>query len=479
MKTCLVDIQVGTRSTESVDTELLVSVSLPAHGAHDLNGHGGDTIGKNRQAVLLVLKVESLEAGHRDDAGLDVLVLLEVLGSIDSDGDLGTGGNQGNVGTLDLAQDVTTLCSLLDGRALELGEVLARQSNDARALLGSQADVVSTAGLVTVGRSPDEAVGESTEVGKSLNRLVSRAVLTKTNRVVGGDPDGADARESRQTDGSGSVGNEVQEGTRVRQDGAVGSKAVHDGTHAVLTDTVSDVSAGVVTETGGLGLEVDSLLPSGQVGASQISGTTEELGNDALDLGEDGLGQLSGSNGGVGGAVDGEALLPALGKLAGQSAGEVGVLLGELLLVLGEELVPLLLTGSALRRSLTVEVVDLLGNSEALVRVEAPLLLELLDVVSLEGRAVDTVGALVLGTVTNGGSELDEGRLVSNGLGLLDGSLNASKVVVTVIDLDDVPAVSLVSLRDILSEGNSGVTINGDLVVIPDGNEVAELEVTG
>jgi hypothetical protein len=39
-----------------------------------------------------------------------------------------------------------------------------------------------------------------------------------------------------------------------------------------------------------------------------------------------------------------------------------------------------------------------------------------------------------------------------------------------------VPAVRLVPLDDVLSESLVGVTINGDLVVIPDGNQVAELE---
>lgn len=179
--TCLVDILVGTRSTESVDTELLVSVALPAHGAHDLNGQRGDTVGKDRQAVLLVLEVEGLEAGHGDNASLDVLLLLEVLGGVDGNGNLRTGRNQGDVSTLNLVQDVTTLGGLLDGRALELGKVLTRQSNDARGVLGSQADVVSTTGLVTVSRSPDHGVGESAEVSKSLNRLVSRTILSETN----------------------------------------------------------------------------------------------------------------------------------------------------------------------------------------------------------------------------------------------------------------------------------------------------------
>lgn len=150
-----------------------------------------------------------------------------------------------------------------------------------------------------------------------------------------------------------------------------------------------------------------------------------------------------------------------------------------LLAVAGEELVPLLLGGGTGSDDLASQVVDLLGDGEALVRVEAPLLLELLDVVSLERGAVDTVGALVLGAEANDGLELDDGGLVLDGLGLLDGLLDAVEVAITVGDLEDVPAVGLVSLLDVLGEGLVGVTVDGDVVVIVDGNEVAELQVAG
>lgn len=49
--------------------------------------------------------------------------------------------------------------------------------------------------------------------------------------------------------------------------------------------------------------------------------------------------------------------------------------------------------------------------------------------------------------------------------------------MVAVVDDDDVPAVSLVALGNILSEGDIGVTVNGNVVVVVDGNEVAQLEV--
>jgi hypothetical protein len=43
---------------------------------------------------------------------------------------------------------------------------------------------------------------------------------------------------------------------------------------------------------------------------------------------------------------------------------------------------------------------------------------------------------------------------------------------------DDLPVVSLESLGNIFSESNVRVTIDGDLVVVVDGDEVTELEVT-
>lgn len=454
-------------------------VLLPAHGAHDLNGQRGNAVGKNAEAVVLGLGIEDLHAGHRDDTSLDVVLLLELLDGINGDANLGTGGDKGDVGTLNLVEDVATLDGLLDGRTLKLGKVLAGESEDAGGVLGSKGDIVGSAGLVAIGRAPDHAVGEGTEVGQDLNRLVSRAVLAKTDRVVGGNPDSADLRKGRETDGTGSVRDEVQEGTTIGDDGAIGGHTVKDGTHTVLTDTEADVTASVGTETSGGRLEVDGTLPPGEVGAGQIGGTTNELGNSLEDLVENSLGKLAGSDGGVGGGVDGEVLLPALGEVTLLAADEIVVLSLELLSVLGEELVPLLLLSSTLGGSLVAKVIDLLGNGEALLGVEAELLLELLDIVSLEGRAVDTVGALGLGAETNGGLELDKGRLVSDLLGLLESLGDLVEVVVAILDGENVPAVGLVTLEDILSESLVGVTINGDLVVIPDGNEVAKLEVTG
>src|SRR5690606_9600053 len=102
--------------------------------------------------------------------------------------------------------------------------------------------------------------------GKSLDRLMGRTVLTKTNGVVGGNPNDLVVREGRETDGTGGVGDEVQESTTIGNSGTVDGQTVHDGTHTVLTDTVADIATSPVTETSRRGLEVGGALPPGQVG---------------------------------------------------------------------------------------------------------------------------------------------------------------------------------------------------------------------
>ena len=51
--------------------------------------------------------------------------------------------------------------------------------------------------------------------------------------------------------------------------------------------------------------------------------------------------------------------------------------------------------------------------------------------------------------------------------------------MVTVLHAGDIPSVGLVTLEDILGEGNVSTTVNGDVVVVINDNQTAELEVAG
>ena len=81
-RTYSVDILVGTRGTEAVETELLVRVAFPAHGRANLDRQNGNAVGKNLELVLFGLSVKDLEARNRDNTGDDAVVLLQVGSSL-------------------------------------------------------------------------------------------------------------------------------------------------------------------------------------------------------------------------------------------------------------------------------------------------------------------------------------------------------------------------------------------------------------
>jgi len=266
----------------------------------------------------------------------------------------------------------------------------------------------------------------------------------------------------------------------------------------VLTDTVTDITTSVGAETGALRLEVPGDLRTGQVGSGKIGGTTDELGEDIVEVAEDGLGQLARGNRRVGRLVEREGLLPALGKETSEPSLKLSTLGGELLLVSGEELVPLLLGGSTNSSGLSVQIVHLLGHDEGLIGVETELCLDALGIISLEGVSMNTAGSLELGAVTDGGGELDDSRFVGDSLGFGDSLLHGLKILVTVLDVESVPAICLEPLHDILSECAVGITVldnlsaisspskshisiayDGDVVVVVDGDQLAKLQMTG
>lgn len=85
---------------------------------------------------------------------------------------------------------------------------------------------------------------------------------------------------------------------------------------------------------------------------------------------------------------------------------------------------------------------------------------------------------LVGGSISNEGGDLDEGGLVGDRLGLSDGLADGVVVGVSVLDMDNMPSKGLVPLGNIFSEGDLSVSVDGDLVVIVEGNELAEAPVT-
>lgn len=173
-----------------------------------LHRQDGCAAAQDAELVLLGLAVEDRPAGQADYADLQALG-LELLRRLKDDADLATRADEGEVLALNFVDDVATLERTLEGRRLEVGEVLTRQSEDRGGVLAGECAVVRGGGLVAIGRAPDIDVGSGAEGCDGLNGLVSGAVLAKTNGIVGRNPDDLVSAESRQANGTGSVGNEV------------------------------------------------------------------------------------------------------------------------------------------------------------------------------------------------------------------------------------------------------------------------------
>ena len=86
-------------------------------------------------------------------------------------------------------------------------------------------------------------------------------------------------------------------------------------------------------------------------------------------------------------------------------------------------------------------------------------------------------GVLLGGAEADGGADGDDGGLVLDRLGALDGRQDGVDVVVAVGDARDVPAVGLVALERVLGEGDVGAAVDGDLVVVVENDQTAQLEV--
>lgn len=129
--THLVDIHIRPTSPKPIQPELLMRIPLPAERRHRLHAHRRDAVGDDLQAVFLALGIEDLEAGHADHARFEVVVFLHVLDGLDADADLGARAHERDVCVLGVDADVPALDAVLDGRGFQVGQVLARQRQDA------------------------------------------------------------------------------------------------------------------------------------------------------------------------------------------------------------------------------------------------------------------------------------------------------------------------------------------------------------
>jgi hypothetical protein len=173
-----------------------------------LHREDGCTASEDGEFVFSWLSVEHSPARQTDDTSLDTL-FTEVAGSLDGNGHLTTGTDDGQVFPFDLVHDIASLHRMFDGRILQLREVLSRQGDDGGCRLCLQGHEVCGRRLIAVSWTPEVGVGQGTEVGGRLDWLMGRSILSQTDGIVSSDPNDLVATESRQTNGTSSITDKV------------------------------------------------------------------------------------------------------------------------------------------------------------------------------------------------------------------------------------------------------------------------------
>ncbi|MFS7942595.1 hypothetical protein Hanom_Chr06g00490201 [Helianthus anomalus] len=76
-------------------------------------------------------------------------------------------------------------------------------------------------------------------------------------------------------------------------------------------------------------------------------------------------------------------------------------------------------------------------------------------------------------------TDLDHSGLIGHGLGFLNGSTDLIVTSVTVLHPNDVPPKRFKTFVNVLGEGDLGVTVNGDVVVIIESNQLSKSPMAG
>eukprot|EP00053_Salpingoeca_punica_P011021 m.98695 g.98695 ORF g.98695 m.98695 type:complete len:479 (-) comp15561_c0_seq1:53-1489(-) len=281
-------------------------------------------------------------------------------------------------------------------------------------------------------------------------------------------------REGRQAHRAHGVAGEVEEGRGKGDERPVGVEAVADGRHGML----ADAEAHVVALRMLLG-EVDVVgLDLGQRRGREVGRAAKELGHDGNELLQHHLRVLAGGLVVLVGLERGQGCLPVLRQTVSRAPLKLRGQVGVRGLVAAKELVPggsLLLADGLVLGKVGCHVGR---DGKELIRLEAELGLDLLEVLVAERRAVHLLRALSRGAAADGGLDRDERGLVVLLLGALDRRADGREVGVAVLDAVRVPAVGLVALQHVLGEGQRRLTVNLDLVVVVEDNQLAEAKVT-
>ena len=297
---------------------------------------------------------------------------------------------------------------------------------------------------------------------------MGRAILSNRHGVVGKDVGGRKLRESCHSDGGTTIVAENEEGGAGDAEDAVVGVAVHDRAHGVLADAEVKIATFVV-----LAGEVTSPFDVVEGGAKEIGAAAHEERHGLGDWLKDNASSLTRRNGLI--RLEGGDEREKIGNLLLDASIQErcqlevgGAPSGKLFLPSGMRCGTLGLQFSEVSGDLGGDEELLLGETESL----AGLVCEL-----HAGLAVRLVGSLDLGDAfADHGAAHDHVRLTLGRLGLVKGSKDFIHVVT--VDLLNVPAIGLVTGRNILALAHVEHGVKGHVVGIKEEDQVIKAKVT-
>lgn len=193
--------------------------------------------------VVGALAVEAFHGGHGDDTdtrlasgGLDGVLKLGACRDDD--------GFEGSFFFLgDVSASASAFAAGGDVELLLGHDLLARKDEGGRSVGAEEGRGPSAGDFLGVSGANDVEVWNHAQATDGLDRLVSGAVFTDTNGVVGEDIDDGEFSQSGEADGRAHVVGEDEEGRAAGTEEAVVGDAVANRAHGVLADTEPDVFA--------------------------------------------------------------------------------------------------------------------------------------------------------------------------------------------------------------------------------------------
>lgn len=207
---------------EACHVSARVGIFGPAEGGVGLDRYDeGLSRGDDGSSVLDRLCVESTGVRHRYNSHR--ILVLQLLGCINSTCNLGTSGDEGDIGDLVLVavDDVSTVLYLVSVGTGKKRYWLSSERKQTGVLSVPKTQDPRADHFLGIGRSDVVEIRESTEEERESDRLVGRSILADTDRVVSGHGDESELHQSSHSERRSGVEPEDE----VTRHDAVGSKS--------------------------------------------------------------------------------------------------------------------------------------------------------------------------------------------------------------------------------------------------------------